>query len=94
MVTVFAERPSSVLQRDTYVVDVESAAAFRGEGFVPLHSSRIAPSLGNPVNRYSFNATAISAMAPRLAMKPAMVPAIEYAMGPTSARSAFISWRC
>jgi len=56
--------------------------------------ARIVPSLANHAKRYSLKATRISAMAPRPAMKPAMMPAIEYGMGPTSARSTFISWRC
>ena len=43
---------------------------------------------------YILKATTKSAMAPRPAMKPAMMPAIEYGMGPASARSAFMSWRC
>jgi hypothetical protein len=48
----------------------------------------------DPATRYSLKATTTSAMTPRPAIKPAMIPAIEHGMGPTSAVSAFISLRC
>ena len=44
--------------------------------------------------RYSLKTTTTSARTPRPAIKPAITPAIEYGMAPTSASSAFISWRC
>ena len=61
----------------------------------PRHDvSRILSRLGNPARRYSLNVTPMSAIRPRPAMKPAMIPAIEYGMVPKSAFSALISWRC
>jgi hypothetical protein len=44
--------------------------------------------------RYSLQITTTSARIPRPAIKPAMIADIEYGMGPTSAASVFISWRC
>jgi hypothetical protein len=49
---------------------------------------------GDAAKRYILKTTTTSAIAPRPAMNPAMMPAIEYGMGPASARSAFICWRC
>jgi hypothetical protein len=45
---------------------------------------------GSWAKTYSLRITTTSAMTPRTAIKPAMIPAIDYGMVPTSAFSAFI----